>query len=166
MTQNSTNNFCSKCGYKLLPIDSLNSQVTHCKKCNFTIYADPKVAAVIIVKKQNQILLVKRSIEPHLGKWSLLSGYVNRGENVESAAIREVKEEVNIDVSITELQGVYSGLSSVVIIVFHAIHTSGVLSVSNEVSDFKWVNNEEIPNLPFVYDKQIIEDYLLISNRN
>ena len=42
---------------------------------------DPKVAAVVIVKKQDKILLVKRSIEPHLGKWSLLSGYVNRGES-------------------------------------------------------------------------------------
>lgn len=165
MTQKYNNNFCSNCGGKLIGIDILKASNPTCDKCNFTYYEDPKVAAVIIVKKQNQILLVKRSIEPHFGKWSLLSGYVNRGENVESAAIREVKEEVDIDVSITELQGVYSGLSPVVIIVFHATQTSGILSVSNEVSDFKWVKNEDIPKLPFVYDQQIIEDYLLISNR-
>ena len=120
----------------------------------------------IKLKKQDKILLVKRSIEPHLGKWSLLSGYVNRGEKVEDAAIREVKEEVHIDVSITELQGVYSGLSPVIIVVFHAIHNSGELSISNEVSDFKWVKNDEIPELPFIYDQQIIKDYLLNIQNN
>ena len=166
MVKKSQNNFCSKCGYKLESIHNTQTSEFNCKKCNYTFYLDPKVAAVVIVKKQDKILLVKRSIEPHLGKWSLLSGYVNRGEKVEEAAIREVKEEVHIDVSITELQGVYSGLSPVVIVVFHAVHNSGELSISNEVSDFKWVKNEEIPELPFIYDQEIIKDYLLRIQNN
>jgi len=166
MIKKSQNNFCSKCGYKLESIHNTQTSEFNCKKCNSTFYLDPKVAAVVIVKKQDKILLVKRSIEPHLGKWSLLSGYVNRGEKVEEAAIREVKEEVHIDVSITELQGVYSGLSPVVIVVFHAVHNSGELSISNEVSDFKWVKNDEIPELPFIYDQEIIKDYLLRIQNN
>lgn len=61
--------------------------------------------AVIILNEENQVLLQKRA---DVGLWGIPSGHVEIGETVAAAAIREVKEETNLDVKITKLVGVYS----------------------------------------------------------
>jgi 8-oxo-dGTP diphosphatase len=65
------------------------------------------VDAVIIYKKSN-IILIKRKNPPFQGEYALPGGFVDIGETVESACIREAKEETNINVKITNLLGVYS----------------------------------------------------------
>lgn len=61
--------------------------------------------AVIIFNNENQLLLQKRS---DVGLWGIPSGHIEIGETVSQAAIREVKEETNLDISIKKLIGVYS----------------------------------------------------------
>lgn len=61
--------------------------------------------AVIILSKENQVLLQKRS---DVGLWGIPSGHIEIGETISEAAIREVKEETNLDISIKKLIGVYS----------------------------------------------------------
>ena len=51
----------------------------------------------------HRILLIKRGIEPYCGKWAPPGGFVERGESPESAAIREVREEVQIDLEPRQL---------------------------------------------------------------
>lgn len=65
--------------------------------------------AVIILSKENQVLLQKRS---DVGLWGIPSGHIEIGETVSEAAIREVKEETNLDISIKKLIGVYSDPNS------------------------------------------------------
>ncbi|UOE96384.1 NUDIX domain-containing protein [Alkalihalobacillus sp. LMS39] len=61
--------------------------------------------AVIIFNEQKQVLLQKRK---DVGLWGIPSGHIEIGETVEQAAIREVKEETNVDITIKKLIGVYS----------------------------------------------------------
>lgn len=61
--------------------------------------------AVIILNEQNQVLLQKRA---DVGFWGIPSGHIEIGETVAEAAIREVKEEANLDIEIKKLIGVYS----------------------------------------------------------
>ncbi|WP_017470441.1 NUDIX domain-containing protein [Amphibacillus jilinensis] len=61
--------------------------------------------AVIILNEENQVLLQKRA---DVGRWGIPSGHVEIGETVSEAAIREVKEETNLDIKIKKLIGVYS----------------------------------------------------------
>ncbi|HHH80313.1 MAG TPA: NUDIX hydrolase, partial [Thermoplasmatales archaeon] len=56
-------------------------------------YRKPSVTVDGIVTKNNEILLIKRKNNPFKGRWSLPGGFVNYGEKVEDAVIREVKEE-------------------------------------------------------------------------
>jgi len=58
-----------------------------------------------VIKKEDSLLLVKRS---DFDIWALPGGGINNGESVESAVIREAKEETGIDVEIDRLVGVYS----------------------------------------------------------
>lgn len=48
-------------------------------------------------KNQLQILLVKRKDHPCIGKWAIPGGFVNMDEDIEAAALRELKEETNVD---------------------------------------------------------------------
>lgn len=61
--------------------------------------------AVIILNEENQVLLQKRA---DVGLWGIPSGHIEIGETVSEAAIREVKEETNLDIRIKKLIGVYS----------------------------------------------------------
>jgi len=65
--------------------------------------------AIIILNDENQVLLQKRA---DVGLWGIPSGHIEKGETVSEAAIREVKEETNLDIRITKLIGVYSDPSS------------------------------------------------------
>jgi len=65
------------------------------------------VDAVIIFKKNN-IILIRRKNPPFQGEYALPGGFVDIGETVEAACVREAKEETNINVKIIRLIGVYS----------------------------------------------------------
>jgi ADP-ribose pyrophosphatase YjhB (NUDIX family) len=104
-------------------------------------------------------LLIRRAIEPHLGQWSLPSGYVDRGESIENALVREVFEETTICVSPHHFLGVFSGKGPVVVHVYVATHKSGTAKAAEEVSEVKWFELGIIPELPFPYDQEIMSAY-------
>jgi 8-oxo-dGTP diphosphatase len=69
----------------------------------------PLVAVDIIIElsdQPNRIVLIERKNEPH--GWSLPGGFVDVGETVEAAAMREAREEIGLDVQLRALLGVYS----------------------------------------------------------
>ncbi|WP_147822094.1 NUDIX domain-containing protein [Salidesulfovibrio onnuriiensis] len=86
----------------------------NCPKCNTPVetYRNPfpTVDAVIQVAdadgKGPGVVLIERSNPPH--GWALPGGFVDYGESCEQAAVREMKEETNLDVVLTGLLGVYS----------------------------------------------------------
>jgi ADP-ribose pyrophosphatase YjhB (NUDIX family) len=115
------------------------------------------------VAHDNKILLGKRNINPGKGMWSLPGGYVNRAEKVEDAAIREIKEETNLDIKLVAdaLLGVYSATGSPhVLIVYQAeITSSEMAQLANqpeEVSELAFFGLDALPNLAFMFEEQIL----------
>jgi 8-oxo-dGTP diphosphatase len=66
------------------------------------------VDAVILFNKKQDLVLIRRKNPPFQGELALPGGFVDVGESVEHACIREVKEETNINVKIVKLIGVFS----------------------------------------------------------
>jgi len=66
------------------------------------------VDAVILLNRKQDLILIRRKNPPFLGELALPGGFVDVGESVEQACIREAKEETNIDVKIVKLIGVFS----------------------------------------------------------
>ncbi|MEQ1911011.1 MAG: NUDIX domain-containing protein, partial [Vicinamibacterales bacterium] len=80
-----------------------------CGRCDFVFYLDPKVAVGTIVRlDSHRLVLVRRAIEPGYGKWVFPGGYVDRGEPLVDAAIREAREECGLEVRLDGLVNVYS----------------------------------------------------------
>jgi ADP-ribose pyrophosphatase YjhB (NUDIX family) len=79
-----------------------------CPHCGKTTdkYLTPAPTVDIIIETGEGIVLIKRRNPPY--GWAIPGGFVDYGENVEHAALREAKEETGLDVSLTRLLGVYS----------------------------------------------------------
>ena len=85
--------FCPRCSARLEMREVNGAQRPRCPECGRVIYYDPKLAATVVVERDERVLMVRRAIQPGIGLWSLPGGYVDRGEVVEKAAAREVLEE-------------------------------------------------------------------------
>ena len=68
----------------------------------------PKLTADVVIPTDEGVVLVRRSNEPFEGQWALPGGFVEIGETVEEAAVRETAEETGLAVEIARLIGVYS----------------------------------------------------------
>jgi NADH pyrophosphatase NudC (nudix superfamily) len=101
--------YCPRCSAELIckKVDHHTRKV--CPVCNFVIYRNPAPASSVIITQDDKILLVKRKYNPFKGDWSLPAGFIEYDESPEQCAIRETKEETNLDVKLNKLFDVYSG---------------------------------------------------------
>ena len=127
--------FCPHCGGPLASrsLKSGDPDRLVCDRCGFVFYLDPKVAVgTIIDDGHGRIVLVKRAIEPGYGKWVFPGGYVDRGELVQRAAVREAREECGLDVRLDGLVDIYSYSGGTpIVIVFAASLMGGDLAVDD-----------------------------------
>jgi ADP-ribose pyrophosphatase YjhB (NUDIX family) len=115
------------------------------------------VAAVAILSREDRnFLLVKRGEDPGKGRWGLPGGFVELGETIEMALVRELAEETGYQVELGDLVGVWSyyneyrRLSGAAIIYSVGI-TSGELVLSSDVTDAKWVTFEELDRFDLAF---------------
>ena len=134
-----------------------------CVACGFIYYFDPKLAAGVIPRIGDRVGLIRRAIEPGYGLWTFPAGYVNCGERVEEAAIRETREEACLDVRIDRLVGVYSYTGRpVVIVVYEGIVTGGALGCGEEAIEARAFARGEIPwgELAFASVRDGLRDFI------
>jgi len=126
------------------------------------VYLDPKVAVAVIIADARGLLLQQRAIEPRQGLWTFPSGFVDRGEQVERAAEREIQEELGLFVTLTHLLGVYSEPGNpVLLIVFTgAIPASATPVIQEaEITAIGYFAPEALPPLAFDHDARIVADW-------
>ena len=120
---------------------------------------NPIIASSAVVKHGSEILLIKRKYPPGIGKWALPGGIVEYGETVEQAAIREVKEETNIDIKIEKLLNVYSLILRdengevkyhYAIICFESSYKNSLLKSNQEVVEAGWYKPEKLATFSLV----------------
>lgn len=161
--------YCPRCGGELAlqTIKAGEPERLVCQQCRFVFYLDPKVAVgTIIADERQHIVLVKRAIEPGYGKWVFPGGYVDRGEEVMVAAVREAREEAGLDVRLEGLINVYSYPGRApVIIVYAATMIGGCLACDDEGLEARFFAPEEIPwdELAFRSTHEALREYLARS---
>lgn len=159
--------FCPLCGARLerRPVPPENKLEQVCPGCDFIYYLGQKVVAGTIPADGGRVLLTRRAIHPAHGKWTFPGGYVDWGEPVERAAIRETYEETGLTVDLGRLVGVYSyAAAPVVIVVYEARVTGGILTVCHENDRVEWVAPPDIPwaELAFPSTTAALRDFLSV----
>ena len=161
--------FCPVCGGALESRSLKNGDPARlvCTACGFVFYLDPKLAVgTIITDEQNRVVLVKRAIEPGYGKWVFPGGYVDRGEEVQAAAVREAREETGLDVRLDRLINIYSYAGRVpVIVVYAATMIGGCLGCDDEGLEARFFEPDTIPwqELAFRSTHEALREFLTQS---
>jgi ADP-ribose pyrophosphatase YjhB (NUDIX family) len=158
--------FCPRCGGPLEPrlLKPTEPERSVCARCGFIFYLDPKVAVGTIIKSGGgRLVLVRRAIEPGYGRWVFPGGYVDRGEPLQVAAVREAREECGLEVRLDGLVNVYSYAGRTpVIVVYAATAIGGTLCVDDECLETAEFAVAAIPwdDLAFRSTQDALRDYL------
>lgn len=108
-----------------------------CPDCGWRWYDPPTpVTLVLVTMPDGRVVYTrKNSFEP--GRWSVVSGFIPRGERAEEAALREVKEETGLDAELVRFMGthVYEGRPDQIVIAFHARAVAGEPRAGDDVDE-------------------------------
>lgn len=127
-------------------------------------YKCPKPTVDAVILNEGRIVLVRRANPPYKGMWALPGGFVECGETVEEATVREAKEETGLDVRIVRLLGVYSDpgrdpRGPTVGSAFICSKTGGELRADSDAKEAKEFSVRDLPPLAFDHAK-IVSDAL------
>ncbi len=145
-------NFCPKCGSEDFPFQGEKS--FKCSHCGFQFFINSAAAvAAIIENDNNEIMLTYRAFEPGKGMLDLPGGFVDPNESLEQALEREIKEELNLE--ITDMTYITS-LSNQYVFSKYTVYTTDAgflckitnfnnLVINDDVSEIAWFSKENIP---------------------
>jgi 8-oxo-dGTP diphosphatase len=118
------------------------------------LYPDQPVVGIgVVIIKEGKIALLKRGNEPSKGKWTIPGGLVELGENLETAVIRETKEETCLEVENPTLMGVVDNVDldeqgkvkyHYVIIDYLVQVKAGNIQAASDAEELRWVQFDEV----------------------
>ena len=136
---------------------SKNEPCPHCGR-----FANRGVSVDAVIFRNNQVLLVKRGIEPNMGSWATPGGYVEWDESTEEAIVREVKEETNLNVKTVKLVNIYSSPKRhpkhVINILYLVDVEEGSPSAGDDAEDASWFALDSLPEQMALDHRQNIAD--------
>ena len=102
--------WCPRCRGRVVPVARGGRPRPTCAACGFIFFANPGLGAAAVVRDAaGRVLLVQRRPGQHgAGAWSFPCGFVEWGEDVRAAAVREAREEAGIEVTVGEVLHVAS----------------------------------------------------------
>ena len=144
-----TPRYCQVCGHALIEryLEYEERTRYQCEGCGFIHYLNPRVVASVIIEHGGRVLLQRRAMDPGVGLWTVPGGFREIGERPEEGAVREAKEEVGLDVSLSGLHGVYSRPHvGIVLVVYAGTSDSDAAVVGDyESTEVAWFATDAIP---------------------
>ncbi|MFP4081905.1 MAG: NUDIX domain-containing protein [Candidatus Aminicenantes bacterium] len=154
--------YCPQCGSELMEKKEEERTRLFCPSCGQVFYQNPlPSAAALVMNEEQKILLVKRGVEPGVGKWALPSGFIEIEETPEEACLRELEEETGLKGKILKLVGVYSQESVLyrnVLIIGYEVAARGSLSPGSDSQEAGFFAYDKLPEIAFSSHKKIIQD--------
>lgn len=149
--------YCPKCGCNEFKTND-KGRSFHCEECRFVYYINSSAAvACLIFNDEGKLLLARRAIEPAKGMLDLPGGFVEPMERAEEAVVREIKEELGIDVIKTEFlvsfpnEYIFSGFS---------VFTTDLAFICT-IDDLSCiVPADDVSAIEFIFPQEIIKETL------
>ncbi len=147
-----TIHYCPKCGSREFTFKEDQSFL--CGKCQFHLYINSAAAvAALIVNDKGEILFTKRAVNPYKGMLDLPGGFVDIMETAEDALIREIKEELNLDIEEFQYfmsspnEYIFGGLSVFTLDLAYICQskTFNHIHAKDDISDYEFIAPNLIP---------------------
>lgn len=163
--------YCPSCGKETLHWDG--EKKWSCPVCGFTLYNNVAGAVAVVIRCGNEIYLTRRNRDPKKGKLDLAGGFVDPKESAEETCKRELFEELQLDIDMSQLKYLtslpnvyqYKEIDYNTIDLFYEYNVSEKFEVNlelSEISEAVWIPLQEISLDEIAFDSQKIffEGYL------
>ena len=153
--------FCPHCGSTLTDDKSHGVKLRYCAPCKKHFFNNPAPGVAVLAVKEGKVLLVKRKLNPMKGTWALPGGFMDQGENIIQAGLRELREETGLKAKkahffdITTQETFIFG--TVLVIAIKAEGLSGTLKAGDDAADAKFFDLKKLPLIGFIGHSNFIK---------
>lgn len=162
--------YCPKCGelLKFKMIGGIHRAACDKDKCGFVCWDNPvPVVAALVQYLGNYV--VARNVKWPKGVFSLITGYLERGETPEQAVLREVAEELGLTGKVTRHIGNYSFVEKNELLLCYEVAASGTVRLNHELVELKQLTPTQLANYdfgPLYITKSIVKDWVILNAKN
>jgi NAD+ diphosphatase len=144
--------FCPSCGSDHIEVHQKSA--IRCTQCGYVYFHNTASAVAAIIEINGKILLTIRAHEPKVGMYDLPGGFVGYGETIETACVREIREELGIVVRIDSFLGTfanryeYKGVSYFTTDIFficRPVDASATIKLNDEITSWALFASKDIP---------------------
>lgn len=164
-------NFCPNCSSKNFKFE--NNRRFECSDCKMVYFHNVAAAVAIIIERGDEILFTVRNNEPQKGKLDFPGGFTDPNETAEETCSREIKEELNIDISPSDFKYFCSQPNDYnyrnipyktedLIFTAKFPESTEIKLEKSEIADYKWINKREINivEIGFISLRKAMKAYL------
>lgn len=135
--------FCPSCAAPLIEQAIAGEQRRGCSaSCGFVHYDNPTPVVAAIVEHDGRVVLARNRAWPR-AFYGLITGFLERNEAPDRCALREVKEELNLEAQSASLIGVYAFERMNQVIIAYHVPATGKIVLNDELDDYKHVPPEQ-----------------------
>ncbi|MBN1668986.1 MAG: GNAT family N-acetyltransferase [Anaerolineales bacterium] len=98
-----TSTFCPRCGKAMTQATVGGRSRPVCPECGYVLFKNPVPGVGVLVEVDGGVVLIRRGHQPAQGCWALPAGFIEADESITEAAIRECKEETNLDIYLQDV---------------------------------------------------------------
>jgi len=155
--------YCAACGTLLEVAQIENRQRSICRNCGRIHYVNPIPSVVALLEQSGAVLLVQRAVEPAKGDWCLPGGFIETGETIADAVIREVMEETGLECRPLEVLDVCSDLGGfygdILVVCYRAQSLGGTLRAGDDAAALDFFHKDSVPRLAFRCHARFLEKF-------
>ncbi len=156
-------NYCLRCGAELsIQFDKEGKLRPRCENCGWVFYKNPVPAvACVVFNEKNELLIIKRKVEPQAGKWALPSGYLEIYQHPREAAAAELEEETGLQGKVELFLDYYNGFSplyeKVLSLGFLLDIIGGKLQAGDDAAEAVFRPIDKLPEIAFKAHRYFIQ---------
>ena len=156
--------FCGYCGAAIANREIQGRSRLFCPSCKEIWYENPIPAATaLVLNEQQQILLGKRKTDPQKGYWCLPGGFIEQGETMAEAALRELKEETGLVGTVLSLVDCFYQESrfygSLIIFGYRVSIQGGNLRADDDLEEVRFFDLDNFPPLAFESHRKLVAEF-------
>jgi NAD+ diphosphatase len=142
-----THQYCGHCATPMIQIEG--DRAKRCPACGLVNYPRLSPAIIVLISRGQEVLLARA---PRFRKsmYSVLAGFVEPGESLEETVVREVREEVGIEIKDIRYFGSQPwAFPNSLMIGFTATYASGEIVIDpKEIAEAAWFHKHKLPEIP------------------